>query len=646
MNNKLHLYSIMPLDTEHIDEICEDIRNQYETGVSTCALFSMTLVPEGNPPSDKAGIMCNKYKLFKEKLDAMNVPSGILVQASIGHGWKLGEMFPYQQYVSVKTGEPQNVACPFDDGFRDYIYDVMQKITKAEPDCIMVDDDFRLITRSTLGCACPLHLKKYKELTGKEITREKLWEALAADDEEIKSAFVETQRISLVETAKVMRNAIDSVNPKMPVSFCCVGTNVEFAHEISSILAGEGNPVVIRINNGNYTAPGARYFSIAFSRAASQIAKIGDRADVILAETDTCPQNRYSTGAMSLHTHFTGTILEGASGAKHWITRLGAYEPESGKAYRKILGKHSRFYEELANIVPHLKWHGFRIPMQKNPRFDFNGRFAGAQSDSDNAWCTCVLERFGLPVYFSAEDGGITCLEGDMDTWYTDDEIMRILGGDVFIASDTAQNLVKRGFGKYLGVDVREWNGKQPMGEKLFVNGNRTNVQVNIKELVPAEGTICDSMVYNTVDKVNFEDLFPGTTVYNNELGGRVCTFCGTPRAEYTLTQAFAFLNYSRKQQLIRLANQTEEMPLYYPDDEEVYLRVAEMGDGGLFCAMFNLGLDPIDKVHLVCSRDIKSITKLMPDGTREEIDFTKNDNEYVLETPCYTLNPIILFIK
>ena len=555
-------------------------------------------------------------------------------------------MFPYQQYVGVKTGEPDNVACPFDEGFRDYIYDVMQKVTLAEPDCIMVDDDFRLITRSAYGCACPLHMNKLKELTGRDISREELWDSLVADDEEVKSAFVETQRISLIETAKIMRQGVDSVNPKMPVSYCCVGTNVEFADEISSALAGEGNPVTIRINNGNYTAPGARYFSIAFSRAASQIAKIGDRADVILAETDTCPQNRYSTGAMSLHTHFTGTILEGAQGAKHWITRLSAHEPESGKAYRKVLSKYRGFYEELAHIVPTLKWRGFKMPLQKNARYDFNSRFYGAQSDHDNAWCTCVLERFGLPVYFSAEDGGIICLESDMDRWYTDDEIMNILSGQVFLASDTAANLVKRGFGKYIGVDVREWNGKQPMGEKLFVNGNHTGRQVNLKELIPAKDTICDSMVYNTVDKENYEDLFPGTTICNNELGGRVVTFCGTPRAEYNIIEAFAFLNYSRKQQFIRLAEATDEMPLYYPNDEEVYLRVADMADGGLFCGMFNLGFDPIDEIELISKRNITSISRLMPDGTREDVEFTKDGDKYILQIPCYTLNPVILFIK
>ena len=52
-------YSIIPLLTEHADEICEDIKLQYETGVSSCPLFSCTLVPEGNPPKDKATELCD-----------------------------------------------------------------------------------------------------------------------------------------------------------------------------------------------------------------------------------------------------------------------------------------------------------------------------------------------------------------------------------------------------------------------------------------------------------------------------------------------------------------------------------------------------------------------------------------------------------
>ena len=51
---KLHNYSIMPLNVDYIDEICEDIKEQYENGISSCPLFSMTLTPEDNPRVDKS----------------------------------------------------------------------------------------------------------------------------------------------------------------------------------------------------------------------------------------------------------------------------------------------------------------------------------------------------------------------------------------------------------------------------------------------------------------------------------------------------------------------------------------------------------------------------------------------------------------
>ena len=69
IKKELQLYTIMPLDTAHLDEICEDIREQYEKGIATCPLFSMTLVPEGEPPVNKAEILCAKYSIFKQRLD-------------------------------------------------------------------------------------------------------------------------------------------------------------------------------------------------------------------------------------------------------------------------------------------------------------------------------------------------------------------------------------------------------------------------------------------------------------------------------------------------------------------------------------------------------------------------------------------------
>ena len=641
----LHSYSIMPLDTEHLEEICQDIKHQYDEGIASCALFCMTLVPEGDPPADKVGILCRKYGVVRDRLREMGLPSGVLVQASVGHGWVLGDMFPYQTHVNFTDGAATRVVCPCDDGFRDYIRNVMATIASHAPDHIMVDDDFRTIWYKGEGCACPMHMERFNRRADTSLSREELWEIVHTRTEEAKrltDIFIEVQKESLTETALVMREGVDQVDPTMPMSYCCCGNNAEFAAEIASILAGEGNPVVVRINNGNYTPAGSRFFSRVFHRAATQIAKLRGKVDVMLAETDTCPQNRYSTGATSLHTHFTGTILEGAKGAKHWITRLISYEPESGKAYRRVLSKYCGFYNRLAELEPTLKWRGCRIYTPATPDFTY-----GRVKEEWDGWSYCVLERLGLPMHFSPEIGGVLCLEGDVDSRFSDEDVLRVLSGTVLLASDTAENLIRRGFGPYLGVDVREWTGKIPVREILNVNGCHTKVQMKTKELVPlSEETVADSWVCNTVGDGNYERLFPGVTVYTNALGGTVITFCGTPVAEFNLVEAFSFLTYSRKEQMIRLLKNSGELPVYYPDDEEVYLKVADTADGRLLAAVFNIGQDPIEELSLVCDLEASAVTRLTPDGEEEVVAFRREGDRYILDIPCLPLQPVVLFIK
>jgi len=643
----LHLYTIMPLDTDHLEEICQDIRYQYENGTATCALFNMTLVPEGNPPVDKVGVLCAKYALFRDRLREMGLGSGVLVQASIGHGWVLSEMFPFQPFTALDSGHQPQIVCPMDEGFRDYIEHAFAVIAAHEPDTIMLDDDFRLMSfREGNGCGCPLHLAAFNRLAGTDFTREELNSQLRRHDAEgdrYNDIMIRVQKDALIDCARRMRAGIDSVNPALPGSFCCVGNNVECAVEIAEIMAGEGNPTVVRINNGNYTPAGARFFSNVFLRAAQSIAKLEGKVDVILAETDTCPQNRYSTGAMSLHTHFTGTLLEGAKGAKHWITRLSSFEPESGMAYRRVLGKYAGFYRTITDLLPGLTWRGCRIPTSDTPCFDYRRNNSGT-----NGWSECVLERLGLPMYFSPKTGGIACLEGSVDGAFEDKTIAEMLTGPVFLASDAAERLIERGFGADLGVDVRTWEGPQPSREILPFRSNVTNVQIGYKELVPlSEDVVENSTVYHTVDGVQMQRLFPGTTIYRNIRGGTAFTFCGTPRTAYSLTTAFSFLNYSRKQQLISMMQMAGELPVYYPDDAEVYLRAADMEDGKRFCAVFNIGLDPIDALTLVSDKPVDRIEKLLPDGTFCEVAFTvSEDGTLTLDTPCYTLDPVILVLS
>ncbi len=638
----MRLFSIMNLNTNHIDEICEDIKKQYETGVCDCALFSMTLTPEGNPVSDKASMLCQKYMQFKNKLDSMGLKSGILVQATIGHGYVLGESSPFTKYVNFNDGKTVEVCCPYDEDFRKYIYDAFVKIAKCSPDHIMVDDDLRLISWRGDGCACNLHMDKFNEYAKTNICRETLFN-MVGSHKEYMDIFVKTQKESLVDLAKVMRKAIDSVNPKLSGSFCCVGKNAEFAHEIASVLSGENNEIIVRINNGHYCAERNHKFSDVFLRAAQSIEKLKGKVDVILAETDTCPQNRYSTSAISLHTHFTGTILEGASGAKHWITKLDNYEPESGLAYRKTLSKYSGFYEALANLTPQLKWKGFRIPVRNVAIYNIGNNGCVVS----NGWSSDVFERLGLPIFFSSEIKGITALEGKLGEEYTDEKIIELLKGKMFLASDTAKEIIDRGFGEYLGVDIRKWEGKNPIKEEILLNNKYIRVQQQYKEIVPLSDNVqIYSKVYNTKDNVNLEYLFPGVTMFKNSLGGEIVVFCGTPKVEwFNYTTAFSFLNRQRKLQLIDILKTLGEDICYYPGDEEVYMKTADMADK-TFCAIFNLGLDVIENMKIAVNKGVSSIKMLMPNGEYKDVKFSICENEVQTNICCNTLEPVILIIN
>lgn len=641
----MYNYSIMHLDTDHLDEICNDIKYQYENGITDCALFMMTLMPEGTPVVPKAEQLGAKYALFRDRLSADGVPSGILVQATIGHGYSLNERAPFQRYVQLTDGTEIDVACPFDEGFQEYVSHVMEVLAAHHPKVIMVDDDFRLICRNGKGCACPLHLAEINRRAGLSLTREELYAHVMGDSKEdarVREIYLAVEGDSLRLAAKAMRAGIDRVDPKLPGLFCCVGNACEAAVDIATTLSGEGNPVVIRVNNGNYTPHGARYVSLHMYRAAVQMAvmRAQGHVDAFLAETDTCPQSRYSTGAQSLHTHFISTILEGASGAKHWITR-GSFEPKSGVAYRKVLAKNAGLYQALSELLPQLKWTGCRIPLTTVSDYGLQGGMWVP------GWAVYVLERLGIPMYFSEKNDGATFLDGFGDQGFTDAQLKDMFRGTVFLDGAAADRLNKRGMTQYIGVQTAAWEGATITGEYLYSANYRAGRQVGALQLIPIDDTVqVDSVNFHAVGTNPREDLFPGTTIYKNPLGGTTVTFCGNTKAQFNHLEAFSYLCEGRKKQLINLMRRYGDLPVYYEGDEEMLLKAAYAPNGELFCALINMGFDPVEEIRLVCEKPVSSVQQLQPDGSRKDVAFRTEDDCIVLETPIYTLDPVILFLK
>ncbi|MGM9624322.1 MAG: hypothetical protein ACI3XM_01320 [Eubacteriales bacterium] len=664
----MYNYSIMPLDPLHTEAVCEDIRSQYEQGVTNCALFCMTLVPEGNPTIPKAEILCETFDRYYEILHGWDIPCGMLMQASIGHGYVLDDPNPFQRLVNFSDGAETNTVCPYDEGFRAYIRHTMTVMASHHPDVIMVDDDFRLIdARAGQGCFCPLHRRALaKRLQMHQVhtddaavtDRAALWERVHRDDRagrELRGHFIETQLDALRGAARAMREGIDAVDKTIPGMFCCVGPDCEAAADIASILAGEGNPVIIRINNGNYTPAGARYLTGPMFRAATQMAVLKKQrhVDAFLAETDTCPQNRYSTGAQSLHAHFTGTILEGASGAKHWITRLHAFEPESGRAYRRILAKNAGFYETLSSLVPRLEWTGCCVPVTDEPDYGYTA------GDTGGAWALHVLERLGLPLFFAPLSACIEradhpktafFIDGGADARYTDEALAAMFSHTVFTDGTAAGRLSERGLSRLTGVYASPWDGDVLSGE-LLPGGNECNAQVGAMRLEPLSDTVSvDSRNFHREGGKERRMVSPAVTVFENACGGTAVTFCGAVRTAFQYTQAFSFLNESRKRQLVDLMRRYGDLPVYYRGDEEVYFRAAYIKDrpGMLFCAVFNIGLDPIEEIVLETARPVHGVQLLNPGGAWVDVPFFMDEDAGILTiaAPAYTLNPTMLLLQ
>lgn len=638
----LYTYSIMPLNDDHFDEVVADAADQYRRNISTCPMFCIKIHAEGKPAIPKAKIECERYDRFRDALEAMGVPSGLLVQSTIGHGYALDEGIGFSPYVEFKTGEETAVACPLDPDWLGYMRDSMAEIARHRPRAIMLDDDCRLLNRPGRGCACPRHMAEFNRRAGTHMTRAELYAHVTShpDDDPLTAVFLQLQRDSIRGAMIAMREGVDSVDPAIQGINCLTHRTCEIVTDALGIFAGGDNPVIVRLPNGSYAPLTARGFSEMMMRTSATVAALRGKADVILAETDTIPFNRYGKSAVYLKGHFACTLLDGCAGAKHWITRLCAHEPKSGRAFRDVLAENAGFFDALSSLAKEITPVGACIPFA--PSFYRYSR-ENFWAISDSSFADCVLERMGIPFYFSDTVGKSTWISGDGAKDLSDDTLRRMFRGAVFLASDTAEELISRGFSDEIGVRVEKWDGVSVSGE-LFENGNTCSKQVGIRALVPTDGrTRTLSAAYHLEGGKTKKPLFPAVALFEKGDGSFTVTFAGTPKAQFNYMEAFAFLNETRKDQLVSLMKKAGALPVYSDSDSEIMLRAWTLPDGDLLVGQWNLSWDVHPECSLVTERAVCAVRRLLSDGTWAPVPFDTEGERTVISVEMRPLDPIVL---
>ena len=584
----MHKINIVPLLVNHAEEITADIVKLYHDNVIDSVAFSFTLVPEGVPPVDKASEYTRRFKIFQKLLKEKGVPTGILIQATWGHGWVPDSPTNFQQIRRI-DGNYQYTMCPEGEPFRDYVHKAIMTAATAQPDFFMLDDDTRFITGRS-ACFCPLHTALFNQKTGRNLTSDQLREAVKSSKEDA-HIMDDILQESMARYAHLIRDSIDAVNPDIPCSFCLCSQDVRHAPAVAKILAGKTGEAVIRINNARYLQDSLRNIPAWLHFTAMQVAAFNDDVTLI-CEPDTFPQNRYSTSAATLRMHMLMSALEGCKGGKFWITRMSAYEPNSGKAYREALAGISNQLEAIYAMKP--QWSGICIPMPPKPVFNY------PTSPTSGGWHE-TFGRMGLPIYFSKKPGNAVALSGLQVNVLSDDDIKELFKRNVLLDGSAAIALTKRGLAELCGCTATPWplehvTYEQADGEEIMPFNNS-----GIALLTPANGTTILTNLYHRAYIFDAEQkkLAPGALLFEKSDGTSVITIAhyygwndGLP--------SFGMFNETRKKLLVKYLQKLNAIPIWQPDDAEILLKAAVLPDGSQIAFVLNIGLDVLTELPLI----------------------------------------------
>ncbi len=649
---KMNFISIVYFNPDQVPYMIEEAKRAAKaTGVTKNA-YSMSIMPTGKEPIKVVERYAETFGRLSEGLKDSEVQVGILVQSLVGHGWAGAATSENpMEYAINQKGITVYRHCMLDPKFRKYTFDAMVLLAKQRPAFFLMDDDMRTINNGPNGveCFCDSHMKIYNAKMPRKFASAKeliaYLEKAPADDPCVK-IFEAERRATLLGYAKLVRDAIDSVDPSIKCGYCSGGGEYLLAGEIARILAGK-NESFLRINDGNYLEGTTQEFNQVMYHCAFKSRAAG-KIDYILDESDTCPHSRYAKSAVSMHSHITGAILNGASGGKLWITNLMNKDVKaSTSAYERILKEHRLFYDALLAEMPHVQWLGPVTPLVDVSK-DFNPARALRSFASLQDWQICLLNRYGIPAHYEYVGGNnVYMLDGTVAECLTDAELKTILSGKAIVDGYAALNIADRGMAEYLGcTPKREFY--RSSGEKMCIEpGYRMRHQNNgtHPKLTAVDSKALMLGELSLSDKATGKSTFvaPGTILYHNPAGGTVITRSvavgrnpyndRAPEIKIFLLELFRRLD----PQLI---------PFYVGEEQPVYFRCGKLDNGGYLLALVNLGFDELPNIDLRTYEKVRSVEFLDGNGVYQPLKYSFNGKGYTVEKKLSCYDTLILRVR
>ncbi len=594
----------------------------------------------GNHPLDDFQKVCDILKVRIQDLKARGFKNvGVNMLDTIGHideGYSVFEPSPFQHITDRFGNVSKSCICPNDPQFKEYITRKYQMLAKTDPDFIWVDDDIKIFYNGvTFGCFCDNCVARFNGVHHSHFTKEELIEKLNDPNEKMLRGFWVSRVAHLIgEVLATIKDAVYSVHPDMPLGFMTQKQSWSTYHGcdfdlwFNQLSASRGRP-----GEGFYFDDTPQNVYVKALETARQMEEYPAIVTDIQYEIENFPYHKLQKSATIVDTECKLAIVHGMNGVLGNIMRIDkavdyrdvekiadaihASKPilDSACEYAKD-GFTYGFYPAISAKYDAVK------PLREGD--NFFASYEGTDSDVTEVY---ALGMIGVPLSMNYKKASGVILRGNLVDGYNDTELKDFLSRGVIVDGLALKRLYERGFGEYTGVKI---TGEYVDGvcEKFTddeVNGEFAGEERDTRiAFWPKPAYSLEPLSDKTRAVCNLIDYNGNTrgacvTLYENELGGRVCVL-----GYSAFRSLYSVAKYSQIQNITDyLLKGQRPVKINECCKASVVTRAC---DSGILCGITSLGVDILKDLQIEF-KGKKQVFEICADGEKAlEVVSQSND--------------------
>ena len=640
-------YNVVPCNPGKEELQAQDvIELEARTGIDI-ALYSLTLHPEGFPARKKAEFLIESYRKFSRALRGSKVKPGVLIQSILGH-WPRVDKDEEQWTRTIDLKGRKVRFCPLDPGYREYIFQTIADLAKEHPCFFLGDDDIRSFSPYA-ECFCERHTAEFNRRTGRNFSPEEYRLAVEQSKvgDEIFNAYEQLRQDTVNGVCRLIREAIDSVDPTIPAGTCMPGWELRFNGFASQAIAAKGQPPVMRIANSRYMETSNIDFAGTQLRSQA-LRQFWKDIPVVLDETDTCPHTLFSKSAISVHAKLVSAIFAGLNGSKIWYVNCHKGSVPVNRKYTAVLEKYRKYYPVLAGVMRQAQPEGVVIPMFDHFPNWHPGNFEEYFNTAEN-WVRQMIGIYGIPFtgsYDFTQDRIYAVAGAEAVNRFSEAQLKQLMTRKVLLDGAAAVALTERGFASGMGVsaDMSEFR----FNREISADGQRRypfskNPAVPFLKVLDPKAEVLTKFGYAPfISSPDIEDAAPAAVLYRNAGGGLICTTAFSQKVTFSWAQDL------RKEWLIRILDRMngKRLPFTAVENQWIMLLHRKLQSGENLLGFFNLGYDAMETLDIRCAEKPRKAELLLPSGEWQDLKTEWNDGILSLPVSLACYEPAVIRIS